>query len=544
MNQPDNKKGKQGLILIELLIAMAIFAISVTTIFALFVSATQGVIISLEKTRGLLLSTEALEAAYAISRNDQDYLTPGKYEVGVNDNNQWVLIPKTGLMGHFLLSDNAQDSSVYKNHGIMQQVTFFEDRKGQPLAAAGFNGTDSHIETELAFSLQIEGPLTLAAWVLDTGVGETARTIAGKYDVLKGEGGYMLYKEGNNYYFLISGQEGTAFVSAQSSNLPWEHVAGVYDPGDQTLRLYINGKLIIKSGATGVTSINKVPYVEFFIGNDASGSNPWHGLISDVRVYNRSLTANEIAGLYGSYSAPYEKSLIVSDLDELAGIWSFNEGEGCTAHDNNENNNHGIIKNCPLNQEQWLEWPENRYGKQGRAFYFENNNYIEVTDSSTLQIKDEISISLWIKMPGELPDQDMTILHKRATGLEDYSFSLVYDGVEKGFSWAASASAPAEFSGIKLANAAIPNRWQHLIGTFNGTNKKIYIDNREVDEADLGPATLSNAGTDSRLFIGRNAAGQNNLSGVAIDDLRIYNKIPEPAERQAIFLGEINYYLE
>jgi len=541
MNPSGNKK---GLILIELLMAMAIFSIGVATIFTLFISATQGVKIGLEKTRGLFLSTEALEGAFSISKSDQDYLTPGKYEVGVNDKNQWVLIPKTGLMGHFLMSNNAQDSSIYKNHGIMQQVTFFEDRKGQPLAAAGFNGEiDSYIKTELAFSLQIEGPLTLSAWVLDTGIEETPtfRTIAGKYNVSTGEGGDMFYKEGDNYYFRISGQGGTVSVSApQSEDLSWEHVAGVYDPGDKTMRLYINGQLIKTPETTNISSINKVPGIEFFIGNDASGKNPWKGLISDVRVYNRSLTANEIAGLYGSYSAPYEKSLIVSDIDieKLAGIWSFNEGEGCTAHDNSGNNNHGLIKNCSPTQ-----WVENRQGKEDRAFNFEEvdyeSNYIEIVDSSTLQIKDKISISLWIKMPGELPDQDITILQKRAAGAEDFSFSLTYHGAKKGYGWAASAGAPEQFNEVKLIGAAIPDRWQHIVVTFDGTDKKIYIDNREIDLEDLEEADFDNTGSNSNLFI-----GQNNLSGVAIDDLRVYNKILEPTEIQAIFLETANYYLE
>jgi len=540
------KNREQGLILIELLTAVAIFAISIIAIFALFVNATKGILISLDKTRENLLSGEVLEGAFSISKSDPDYLTPGKYEVGINNNNQWVLIPKTGLMGHFLMSNNAKDSSIYKNHGIMHKVSFTEDRKGQPLAAARFNEDDSYIKTELAFSLQIEGPLTISAWVLDTGVQETPRikTIAGKYNVLTGEGGYMLYKEGNNYYFTISGQGGTVTISApQSEDLSWEHVAGVYDPGvydtrKTTLRLYVNGKEKA-SQETYITSINKVPYIEFFIGNDTSGLNPWYGLISDVRVYNRSLTANELSGLYGSYSAAGKRALIVSDMEKLTGIWSFNEDEGCIAHDNGGNNNHGIIKNCTSTQ-----WVENRHQKEGRAFNFnfENNNYIEIADSSTLQIEDEISISLRLKMPEELPEQDMTILQKRAAGSEDYSFSLLYQGTEKGYGWAISAGAPEQLNQVKLQGTAIPNKWQHLIVTFDSTDKKIYIDNREI--TDLEESSIDNPGTDSHLFIGRDADGQNNLSGVAIDDLRIYNKILTSAERQAIFLDETNYYLE
>jgi hypothetical protein len=537
MKLPSSKKGS---ILIELLLAMAIFAIAVVTIFTLFISATQGVMIGLEKTKGTLLSTEALEAAYAFSKYDQDYLTPGKYEVGVNDSDQWVLIPKSGLMGHFLMANNAQDSSAYKNRTLLQQVNFFEDRKGQPLAAAVFNGTNSYIKTENTLSLQIGGPLTLAAWVLDAGAGGARKTIAGKYNLSEEEGGYILYKEGNNYYFKIFGQGGTASLSTPSGS-SWQHVAGVYDPGDKTLRLYVNGTST-EPVPTNITSINKVPYVEFFIGNDAGISTPWHGRISDVRIYNRALTANEVAGLYGSYSAPYEKSLIVSDLNGLAGTWSFNEGGGCTAHDNSGNNNHGlIIENCSSSQ-----WVKNRNEDEKRAFNFEGDNYIEIADSSTLRIENEISISLWIKMPDPLPEQDMTILHKRAAGSEDYSFSLIYEYDENeniyGYGWAASTDLPNEFNNIELANTAIPNRWQHIVVTFDGASKKIYIDNQNVGV--LKEFTVSNSGDNSNLFIGQNAESQNQLLNVAIDDLRIYNKILTTTERQAIFLSETKYYLE
>src|SRR4030042_2133672 len=369
MTKVRDKKRQKGLILIELITAMAVFAFSVVTIFTLFVNATRGVVVSLNKTKANLLSNEILTAASSILMNDQDYLTPGKYEVGINSENHWVLIPQTGLMGHFLLADNFQDSRPYKNNVKAQNINFFEDRKDQPGAAAGFkfNGIDSYIKTEYALSLQIEGPLTLSAWVLDTGVkGSPApRTIAGKYDASKDEGGYLLYKAGNDYYFKISGADRTVsvpFPSAQQGF--WELVTAVYDPGkpNPTLRLYVNGQLTPPQN-TNITAINKAPGIEFFIGNDAGLSSPWQGRIRDVRVYNRALSSNEVSGLYGSYSVAGQRALVVSNINQLAGIWSFNENEGCTANDNSGNNNHGIVGNCSSTQ-----WVEAKNGGPGRAF--------------------------------------------------------------------------------------------------------------------------------------------------------------------------------
>lgn len=532
MNQPGNKKEERGLILIELLLAMAIFAVSMVAILGLFINATQGVIIGLEKDRGILLSNEALEAALAISRYDQDYLTPGKYEVGVNLKNQWTLIPKGGLISHYLLANNASDITVNRNHGIASRVIFREDRKGQPLAAAVFNGENSYIKTEYALSLQIEGPLTLSAWVEYLPPETAARTVAGRQNA------YILYKENDSYFFKVYGSNRTASVSARSDGLPWEHIAGVYDPGGPTLRLYVNGKEKA-SEEINITSLNKSPGEEFFIGAKSGMTDVWQGRISDVRVYQRALISQEIAGLHNSYSVPYEKNLVVSDLDKLAGTWNFNEGEGCTIHDNSGHNNHAMVKECSLGQ-----WTENRHEKTGRAFSFENNNYLEIADSQALQLKNQMLISLWIRMPEELPEENMTIFHKRATGPEDYSFSLIYLSAEgqKGWGWAAAKGRPEEFSQILFSETIITERWQHIMVSFDGTTKKMYVDNKEATV--LEQLIVNNRGDNARLFIGRNPSGQKPLSGAAIDDLRIYREIPGPAEKQAIFLGKTNYFLE
>ena len=534
-------KNKQGTILIELLIAMAIFVVGTVAILSLFAAGTQGVLTGLENTKGSLLSNQALEAAYSISRSDQDYLRPGKYEVGISENNQWVLIPRTGLMGHFLLANNAEDLGPHKNQTTMLGISFAEDRKEHPLAAAKFNGATSYIKTVHALPLQIEGPLTLSAWVLDTHPNEEeTRIIAGK------KGAYVLYQENKEYFFEISGQEKTTTIKAESDYRNWEHVVAVYDPGRGDLKLYINGKEK-NSEPTTITKINKVPEMEFFIGAEQGDLNFWHGRISDVRVYNRSLTSKEIAGLYRSYSVPNQKSLVVSSPKNLITVWSFNEGEGCIAHDNSQNNNHAIIKECFSDDEEYEQWTDNRHSKEERAVGFNQNSYLEIKDSSALQLEEKISVSLWIKLPKDLleGEEDIAILYKRAAGSADLSFSLIYGYDEEtgvyGFSWAVSRG-QGSLEQIITRGPVIPDRWQHIVATFDGNNRKIYIDNRQI--TDLDQKTVSIDDTSSDLFIGINATDQTSLAGAAIDDLRIYDEALGSAEIQTIFLGIPNYYLE
>ena len=86
--------------------------------------------------------------------------------------------------------------------------------------------------------------------------------------------------------------EGSFVVTLQT----WYHVAGVYDGDAKTLSLYVNGELQSTTPfetawqASGKTAIGR----GFFNGRNVDFLN---GLICDVRLYDRVLTAAEIQAL-------------------------------------------------------------------------------------------------------------------------------------------------------------------------------------------------------------------------------------------------------
>ena len=523
-----NQKSGAGLILIELLAAMVIFALGVMTIFVLFINVTKGAIFSLEQTNSSFLSIEAMEAADSIASGNKNDLFPGEYEVGINAANQWVLIPRAGLMGHFLLANDANDFSGYGNDGTIHNMTFGVDRRDKRYGAGSFNGSNSYIQTEGAPSLQITGPLTVSVWVLGTNVG--ARPIAGRYN------SYLLSKIDSSYSFQITGSEGQDSVSAASDHLlwEWEHVIGVYDPGKPALYLYIDGVLKESQDIT-ISSINPMPGTEFFIGTDEGKTNFWDGSIADVRVYNRALTSNEISGLYSSYSDKYGRKLVVADVSEgLVGYWNFNEGEGCISHDNSSNNNHGILKpECDT-------WTEDRYEEQGKALEFDGqNDFINIPDNSSLQIENESTVSVWVKLPDTLPDSNMTILHKRAAYSEDYSFAIVFDQETEGYGWAISPGNSGALDYIQSTSTALAGEWQNIVVTFGSVGRKLYVDSNLID--DTADSSLVNNGSDSNLYIGQAADGSDKFEGM-IDDVRIYNHALPGNEIISLYLGDVNYY--
>jgi hypothetical protein len=69
----------------------------------------------------------------------------------------------------------------------------------------------------------------------------------------------------------------------------WSHLAVTYD--GTTLRLYVNGAQAATRAAGGAMSVSTRPLK---LGGNAVWGEWYAGLLDDVRVYNRALTATEI----------------------------------------------------------------------------------------------------------------------------------------------------------------------------------------------------------------------------------------------------------
>ena len=69
----------------------------------------------------------------------------------------------------------------------------------------------------------------------------------------------------------------------------WTHLATTYDGASQ--RLYINGVLVATRAQTGTIAVGNQP---LRVGGNNSSGEFFRGLIDEVRIYNRALSAAEI----------------------------------------------------------------------------------------------------------------------------------------------------------------------------------------------------------------------------------------------------------
>ena len=106
------------------------------------------------------------------------------------------------------------------------------------------------------------------------------------------DGAYFLYRSGYS-----AAPVGGVFTTAEQEVLgtsgpalnTWTHLAFTYDGA--TEKLYVNGVLVTSRAQTGaISAANGVLH----IGGDSVWGEHFQGLIDEVRVYNRALTAAEI----------------------------------------------------------------------------------------------------------------------------------------------------------------------------------------------------------------------------------------------------------
>ncbi|MGL1887455.1 MAG: FG-GAP-like repeat-containing protein, partial [Reichenbachiella sp.] len=162
-------------------------------------------------------------------------------------------------------------------------VTSIEDRFGKD-RAFNFDGSTGYITTTQTFSNN--QPLTVSAWVNWNGTGADQVFASWLDNSLTNRMWFGLDGSGN-----INFGDGFVTSTALTAN-EWVHLVGVYD-GSQS-RLYINGVLSDVSTA-GLT----YQFDVLTIGRQGNNASEyWNGGIDDIKIYNHTITAEEVSSLY------------------------------------------------------------------------------------------------------------------------------------------------------------------------------------------------------------------------------------------------------
>jgi len=312
------------------------------------------------------------------------------------------------------------------------------------------------------------------------------------------------YERGEPWWSILWSYRRFVNVSSNKSLSDYQ-ISAILD----TQSLISAGKMRNDCGDLRVIDSDDVTQLPFWIENcNSTGTKIW------IKVPHIPTGNKTIYIYYGNPSASSESNIsetFIRIIEGLQASWHFDEGSGITADDTSGNDNDGTVYGA-----NWTS------GKFGEALSFDGvNDYVEVDDSDSLDITDEITIEAWIylnQLPPAIAGRDWySILVKPYYG---YAYGLMYTGPY--------SLSPNRFrfyhQGLSAGYTDGPvslniSEWYHIIATYNGSKTKIYLNGGVIgSESVTGSITTNN----ENVFIGINKNGEYPFNGT-IDEVRIYS---------------------
>ncbi|MCH7573898.1 MAG: fibronectin type III domain-containing protein [Candidatus Marinimicrobia bacterium] len=213
-----------------------------------------------------------------------------------------------GLVAWYPFNGNANDESANSNDGTVNGATLTVDRFGNANSAYSFDGVDDYIDM-----LQ-PGPLgtqarTITAWAKSRSIYELDQIISYGGDNLASPG--ASFRLGLLNIVDCQGVSANTSVSASNGEAPsdinvWHQyilvVPAMSNPTTGDIKIYRDG-ILLSTACASVnlsTAVNTQTGSPIRIGMMYTGGDNYafDGLIDDIRIYNRALSATEVDSLY------------------------------------------------------------------------------------------------------------------------------------------------------------------------------------------------------------------------------------------------------
>lgn len=412
-----------------------------------------------------------------------------------------------GLVGHWMLdsegynsnTERITDKSAYENHGTNSGASLTTDQNGQSDEAMEFNQSD-YVNVGSDSSINgISDAVTVAGWIYPGESYSYNYIFSNDRDCCGSYKGYSLRFAGSGPQFKIWDSSSSAHdVTGSSYSMAnWYHLAGTYD--GTTQRLYVNG---VEDGTplSWSGSIGTPASYAGTLGALAShkGSLGLKGNISDVRIYNRALSAEEIAILAKSYrpkvsAGSLQKGLLL-DLpltskylkDETAGSEIFTDRTPYSL----DSQNYGAS-----------------VGED--SSYFVSSDWVQI--DGNVGVSGAMSIDFWFNTPNKNANQ--YFFDNRDPG--SWWFIKNYTGGTCG-----SYSGNICFEGRVYAQDSDwnVNEWTHIAVTDDTSTAKMYI-NGELVNSGTGESTSIT----TNLRIGTRYTNSGYFQG-NISKVHVYNR--------------------
>ncbi len=369
------------------------------------------------------------------------------------------------------------------------------------------DGVDSYGSYGFGSPLNIyNSDLTISAWVkVRSGGTIVARAkpsyITYRLGVAGGKAYINTYKSGSGHWILY----GDEILDLNT----WYHIVGVFDRAGDKGYVYIDG-IQRADGTMTIDPYSNDATTKIGCRNSVSDS-PFNGVIDDVRIYDKALSAEKIEQLYQNQNG-------------LVGWWKFDDGSdgpSQTASDSSGYGKHGQLGSTPDPDENDPAWVDDL--DRGWCLDFDGSDYVSLPPIGAL-VTDNVTISAWIKADNLTEVYYPIVSTYDNDGSDDYGYFLYVkknpsSEYKPRFYIATGTGIPVE-SDVSIDTLG----WFHIAGTYDGYNLRVYVDGELKNEPASGyTGYYENYDT---TYIGY----EDDIPGTGavffdgkIDDVRVYN---------------------
>lgn len=419
------------------------------------------------------------------------------------------------------------DASGYGNNGLMyginngtcynmggsSGITNCNFVPGKYGSAISFDGSNDYILTQ--YNGTFLQNMTVMGWVrFNTLISNAA---FGRFHNTGSDQGWMLYRNTGDvantifwlHYYKNTGGT-TSYVRPGYSGLSldtWYHMVSAIG-SDGTWRTYLNGAPYssgtassFASGGWGGAAPN--PAIRMAIGK-ASENYGWYfnGSLDDVRVYDRTMSLDEISSIYnGTSNTDLRKGLV--------GEWKFEDGS----------------VNTTIDTHMWTE------GRFGKGLQFDGvDDYVDCGNSTSVVMGKNMTIAIWI-YPSTYPSGWSRIVGKGNSTSRNYGIWRYLNGdILFQFTNAIPSGWVQCWNNLGAGDPLnVPNNvWAHIVGTYDGENMKVYRDG--VLEKTCPTTEYPANGSYSLEISGMPEYTFNYHFKGSVDDVRIYNSSLTPEQ--------------
>jgi len=345
----------------------------------------------------------------------------------------------------------------------------------------------------------------------------------------------------------------------------WYHFAVVWSGTDYVV--YVDGQE--EASGTFSNGVDETDQMSF--GGGSSNENMWEGRLDELGVWKRALSAGEIEEIYNNgqglqypfffqeginvfvtdfytgapitditatfangsvftnttgnfINAPfidfpfqnYTFTLTAPDYIALTYNVMLEQGSTATTLLDRSGNNYDLTNNGATLVDGLQPWSQYAYEFDGVSDYMNNADF-----AGTFEVADPFTFSFWIESDDY--DQAQGVVTYSISG-GDYRINFNTASNSIRFRAANSAASGAISDGTKY----------HVVGTYDGTDTNLYLNNVEQTGVLSTTTTSASAG----LWIGTRQGGSSNRFEGIIDDVRIYDRVLSAGEISSLYSGD------